>query len=233
MLPLQLAARPDVLTLRCPYCHGDLPGEGEGARCEGCGARVHGPCAHELGRCATCGGVRFSWLDEEAPPGWWTASEVLGARGQGAIAFVRALPRELPSRDLGRDVALSLSLDRREVPRDGVLAGEAVLTVPRPSVLSGLEAHVVAESFRPWVLGLTRRDEVEKRSVRLLGGPGPGVWAEGTYRVGFRIPLAGLPATEDRPGAEVHARVRLLLRLERKAARALAAEVEVRVGVSA
>ncbi len=63
---------------RCPWCKGEIENVKEVVACAACGARHHGACHQENGRCATCG-----------------ATDVLVPRAQPAPAVAR-VKREQP-----------------------------------------------------------------------------------------------------------------------------------------
>jgi hypothetical protein len=64
---------------RCPWCKGEIEGVKEVVACAACGARHHGACHTENGRCATCG-----------------ATDVLVPRAQPAPALARVKREEPP-----------------------------------------------------------------------------------------------------------------------------------------
>ncbi len=231
------------MTPRCPYCHSDLLADMATATCDRCRALAHPACALELGRCAACGGAAFVPTGEPVD-GWRLVRALPPGRAEAPAAYLRELPRSLPARDEAEGrVELRLDLQRREAPQDGLLAGDAVLVVPRPTVLGGLDLVLTGEVCRPGFLSRVRRERSTLRRVHLLGperaprkgfayffgsSAATGVYAPGTYRVGFRLPLEGVPATNDRPG-EPHHRLHLTLELLRPGRAPLSPGIEVRV----
>ena len=173
--------------VRCPFCH-DALGDAASRRCAACGARAHAGCALELARCAACGVSAVV----ECVDGW-DARPVRGA--PGAVAAVRVTCDTQPALvdASGRAVPLALRLDllRRRADRDGLLAGEAALLLPRGLSLGPLRL----------VLGGPRRGLFRRRVERVvhLLGPERGrePWLPGAYRVAFRVAARGLGVAGD------------------------------------
>lgn len=212
-------------SLRCPYCHSDVHSRLR-AVCSCCNAVAHPGCAIELGRCAACAGpiVSMSTLQAE---GWQRVRAGVGE--EQAVAFLASCTREPPvsERVSTEPVSLELDLLRRGAQEGGVVAGQAVLSVPSPAILGALTLQLVEETLRPGLFGVRSRLR-PVRCVRLLGTDAEplwkglfgrrkvtGIYAPGRYLIPFRLPLEGVYPTVDLPGAAVHRRLRLTLRLER------------------
>jgi len=208
---------------RCPYCHAEAPAAADAARCPACRAAAHPACALELGRCAACGAPALIARAGPRPGDGWRP-----APAGGEAAYVRLAPPTEPDPDVARPT-LRLELPAARAPADGVLAGEAVVVVPRAEVIGRLELVLEAETASVGLLGRLRRRRREAARVvllgprprpgrlgRLLGGRPRGVWGPGRYAVAFRLPLTGLPPTEVSPGARRHRRARLRLVLDRR-----------------
>ncbi|MBI3724273.1 hypothetical protein HY251_10025 [bacterium] len=207
------------MTLRCPYCHGDV--DETKAVCAACRAEAHSACVLELGRCAACGCADFEHILEDDG---WSVVDASPGGSRRHVAFVRVAPRELATPGA---TSLRLDLARREHHEGGVLVGEATLSVARSEVLGALRVELASESTRSGFLGLLARRTRPLRALTLLGR-GRGLYAPGTYRASFRLPLEGVPATRDEPGAPEHERLILSMRLDRRGG-ALVASGEVRV----
>jgi hypothetical protein len=205
---------------RCPYCHEDVASRH--ASCARCDAALHAECALELGRCAACAGP-IRAVESLAAPGWTRL-----CAGDDAVAFAAIDSREPPPHEGPNPEPVSLRLDvlRRTVDPRGVLAGDAVLWVPAPTLLGALELTLVQERLTRGLFGV-RNHPAPVRTVRLLGSGSPpgwrrlfrqrslGIYAPGHYRARFRLPTSDLPPTADAPGASEQLRYRLTLRLER------------------
>ncbi len=209
--------------MRCPYCHTDIADGEARATCRACHAAAHEPCSIELGRCGACGRGEFERSGAGDVEGW-----VL-IEATGGPAYVRIAPRELAAREGPGSPTLALDLASREARADGVIAGDVKLSVVEPELLSALRVELLRERTRGF-LGRVVRELSTLRAFALAGAAasGLGLYAPGVYRASFRIPLRGVPLTRDEPGAAVHERTILSLRLERAGA-PLVASVEVRV----
>jgi hypothetical protein len=146
------------------------------------------------------------------------------------VAFLGACTREPPACETPNPEPLTVQLDllRRQEEEGGVLAGEALLTVPAPTVLGALTLELVEERLRRGLFGVRTRSRTLRR-VHLLGaapvsgwrsllgaGSGMGIYAPGHYGIPFRLPLGDVLPTVDLPGATEQRRLQLRLRLERR-----------------
>jgi hypothetical protein len=168
-----------------------------------------------------------------------------GVGDDDAVAFLATCTREPPVSEQVSSEPVSLALDllRRSAQEGGVVAGQAVLSVPSPAILGALSLQLVEETLRPGLFGVRSRLR-SLRCVRLLGTDVDppwrglfgrrkvtGIYAAGRYSIPFRLPLEGVLPTVDVPGAAAHRRLRLTLRLERqRGAFEAALEVVVRAG---
>jgi hypothetical protein len=118
---------------------------------------------------------------------------------------------------------LRLDLQRRSEHAGGLLSGTAYLTVPVAQSLGRLQLALITTRTRAGLLGRLRRETLDRRELRLLGPQRErrwprrplGLYAPGTYALGFRLPLGGVPVTQLEPGATQHVETRLALVLER------------------
>jgi hypothetical protein len=145
------------------------------------------------------------------------------------VAFVAIESREPLAHEGTQTDPVSVQLDvlRRDVEAGGLLAGEAVLWVPTPTVLGGLTL-TLAELRATRALWGVRSTSTVVRQACLIGRPpqrgwrrwvassrARGLYAPGRYRARFRLPLGDLPPTCDAPGASAQRRYSLSLRLDR------------------
>lgn len=195
-MTLRVTSRAAVAA-RCPFCHDGLDDLGS-RRCAGCGALAHAGCALELARCAACGVDAIDALVDLTDG--WDPRVVRGA--QGVAAAVR-VTRDAPpaalvdARARAVPLALRLDLQRRRATRDGLLAGEVTLLLPRSLSLGALRLVL-----RGPPRGLLRRRA--ERAVHLLGPErGREPWVAGIYRVALRVPARALEPGEVEVGVTV------------------------------